>query len=278
VNRKQLALWGLKFDPFLPEVPVEALRRTPAVEEFIWRIEARSVEGGFALVSGDVGAGKSAVLRILAARLQALRDVTVGILTRPQASLADFYRELGHLFGVALRPHNRWAGAIALREKWRAHIESTLSRPVLLVDEAQEMHTTVLSELRLLAAAELDAGSVLTVVLAGDGRLTERLATPDLVPLGSRIRTRLRLEGVPADELAECLRHLLGEAGNPGLMTQALVKTLAEHAMGNYRALVNMAGELLSAAARRELAQIDEKLYLEVFAPEGQAVRRRRSA
>jgi hypothetical protein len=48
----------------------------------------------------------------LAARLTRLRDLTLGVLTRPQASLADFYRELGHLFGVALSPHNRWAGSL----------------------------------------------------------------------------------------------------------------------------------------------------------------------
>ncbi len=97
--KKLLALFGLKFNPFAAGVPTGALFRTPAVEEFTWRIEQQVGEGGFALVSGEVGTGKSASLRILAERLSGLRDVTVGVLTRPQASVADFYRELGHLFG-----------------------------------------------------------------------------------------------------------------------------------------------------------------------------------
>ena len=49
-------------------------------------------EGGFALVAGDPGVGKSAALRLLAEHLNSLRDLCVGILTRPQAKMADFYR------------------------------------------------------------------------------------------------------------------------------------------------------------------------------------------
>ena len=113
------------------------------------------------------------------------------MLTRPQSTVGDFYRELGHIFGVDLTPHNRWAGAKALREIWLAHIDASRDRPVLLVDEAQEMLPAVLSELRLLASSRLDARSLLTVVLAGDSRLAARLRRPELLPIASRIRARL---------------------------------------------------------------------------------------
>ena len=62
------------------------------------------------LAESSSAAGKSVTLRILAERLAAQRDVTVGVLSRPQASIHDFFRELGSLFGVQLSPHNRWAG------------------------------------------------------------------------------------------------------------------------------------------------------------------------
>lgn len=64
------------------------------------------------------------------------------------------------------------------------------------------------------------------------------------------------------------LRHLLDQAGNPKLMTPEVMTTLAEHAAGNLRVLATMANELLAMAARRELPQIDQKLYFEVFASE----------
>jgi general secretion pathway protein A len=216
-------------------------------------------------VHGQPGLGKSATLRVLSERLSALRDVQVGVLSRPQAGLADFYREMGELFGVELHPHNRYGGAKMLRARWQTHIDTALSRPVLIVDEAQEVLVPVLAELRLLSSARLDSHLLLTVVLGGDQRLLERFRSEELLPLGSRIRVRLALERAAPEELRECLQHALAKAGAPKLMTPELLGTLCDHAQGNLRALMNMAGELLDLAAQREARSIDEQLFFEAF-------------
>ena len=276
MNQKLLALYGLKWNPFAPELPIEAIYVPPRIESFCWRIEHAQIrEGGFAMIHGDPGTGKSVALRLLADRLGRLPDVTVGAINHPQSSLVDFYRELGDIFAVPLKPHNRWGGFKSLREVWFAHMETTRRRPVLLVDEAQEMAPATLSELRLLTSARFDSQPLLCVVLAGDARLIEKLRREDLIPLGSRIRTRLATEFASRDELQACLAHLLAGAGNASLMTPALQQTLCDHAAGNYRILTTLAAELLAAAAQRNLPQLDEKLYLEVFAqPEMAAPRR----
>jgi type II secretory pathway predicted ATPase ExeA len=271
MSKKMLALYGLKYNPFSPEAPTQDMFVAPEIDNFCWRITHQVGEGGFACITGDPGTGKSVALRILAQRLSARREILVGILTRPQAVVADLYRELGDIFGVTLSPHNRWAGAKTLREKWLAHIDASLYRPVLLIDEAQEMTNPAFSELRLLASANLDARSILTVVLAGDGRLTAKLSTPDLLPIGSRIRTRLRIEYATPAQLHKCLTHIMSQAGNPMLISTDLIATLCEHAAGNYRVLMNMANELLATALQRELEQIDEKLFFEVFALESKS-------
>ena len=256
MNKTLLALYGLKWNPFSPELPTEALQTSAWVDNFCRRVEhTLAREGGFALITGDPGTGKSVALRLLAGRLGQQRDLTVGAITHPGSNLADFYREMGDLFGVELKPHNRWGGFKALRERRLAHLESTLLRPILLIDEAQEMHPAVLNEMRLLSSMEFDSRLLLSVVLAGDGRLSNKLRREELLPLGSRIR----------EELMACLKHLQHSAGNAGLMTPQLCQTLCDHAMGNYRVLTTMAGELLATAAQRELPLLDEKLYLELF-------------
>ncbi len=262
---KLLSLYGLKFNPFRPDVPLEALYTTPAVDSFLRRVELGIADGGFALLTGDPGTGKSVALRLLADRLRALPDVLVGTLEHPQSRTMDFYRELADLFGVPLAAHNRWAGFKALRSRWTEHIGSTRCRPVLIIDEAQETLTTVFNELRILASKELDTKQLLCVVFAGDARLPDRLRSAELLPLGSRIRRRLVLDYAARDELLACLDHLLAAAGAPALMTTELRSTLADHAAGNYRVLMNLADELLTVAADRELARLDEKLYLDVF-------------
>jgi type II secretory pathway predicted ATPase ExeA len=279
MNPKLQSLYGLKFHPFRPDVPTEALYCTPAVDAFIRRVELGIADGGFVMVTGDPGCGKSVALRLLAARLRKLPDILVGTIEHPQSRGADFYRELGDLFGLPLGCHNRWASFKSLRARWSEHIDQTLMRPVLILDEAQEALTTVFGELRILASKELDSRQLLCVVFAGDARLPERLRTPDLLPLGSRIRRRLVLDYASRDELLACLDHLLESAGNPSLMTSELKATLAEHAAGNYRVLMNLSDELLTLAAERELPRLDDKLYLEAFAqpqrPKAAAQRKR---
>lgn len=268
-SKKLLSLWGLKWNPFSPELPSEALLLTAQIESFAWRVEQLVQEGGFALISGESGTGKSVALRIVSERLAALRDVIVGVLERPQSKSGDFYRELGDIFTVKLRPSNRWGGFKSLRERWRAHVASSRIKPVLLVDEAQEMDTDVLSELRLLSSAEFDATSLLTVVLSGDGRLLELLRQEDLIPLGTRIRTRLKTEAASREELFELLSHALSKAGNASLMTRDLMDALVDHSAGNYRLLMTMGAELLAYGMAQEVEQLDEKLYLQVFEPKG---------
>ena len=122
------------------------------------------------------------------------------------------------------------------------------------------MSPDVLGELRILSSADFDATSLLTVVLSGDGRLLELLRQEDLVPLGTRIRTRLVTEAASREELLELLRHALAKAGNATLMTAELMDTLVDHSAGNYRLLMIMGARAAGlrhgarrGAARREV-------------------------
>jgi general secretion pathway protein A len=266
-SKNPVTLFGLKYNPFLPDIPVENLWRHPAVDPFFFRVENTVMDGGFALLTGEPGLGKSKILHLLHQHLSRLgHGVVVVAMERPQNSLADLYREMGSLFGTALNVSNRYGGFKALRERWRGHINSTLLHPVLLIDEAQEASPIVFKELRLLASADFDSKCLLTCVLCGDGRLPEVLAQRDLVPLGSRVRARLTLEALTDRDSTAFLEHSLEAAGGSHLLTDGLKQTLVEHSLGNPRILCIMANDLLYAAAARDLQKLDEKLDLDLFA------------
>jgi hypothetical protein len=92
------------------------------------------------------------------------------------------------------------------------------------------------------------------------------------------MRVRLALDRSSPEELRECLTHALVRAGAPKLMSTELIATLCDHAQGNLRALMNMAGELLALAAQREARSIDEQLFFETFTPPATAVQARAGA
>jgi type II secretory pathway predicted ATPase ExeA len=265
MNKKHLQSFNLKYNPFGLNPPTDGLLVTSQMENFFWRISQGLLrEGGFALITGEPGSGKSVALQLLIEYLNRQEEVIVGILSRPQSRLCDFYREMGELFGIDIKPHNRWGGFKTLRKTWQEHLDKRLIRPILLIDEAQQMNPEVLSELRVLASTQLDSRSILSVVLAGDLRLIELLRRPELVPLAGRIRHRIALEPSNRDELREYLCHLQTQAGNAKLLTPELVNTLADHAQGNLRLMINLANELFTTAIQKNVSTLDEKLFLEM--------------
>lgn len=266
-NTSIRSLYGLKYNPFLPDLPPEALFTLPDAENFKNRIHHMAAQGGFALISGDPGLGKSKTLQQIALSLEQIPDLTVRVMQRPQSSLGDFYRELGELFNVGLSPANRYGGFKALRSRWVSHCQSTLLRPVLLIDEAQQATNDCLTELRLLQSHHFDSQSLLFTILCGDNRLPDRFRSPDLLPLGSRIGPRLVLSPLSPEQLQKYMNFAIERAGHPQLMTPELIRTLAAHAANNLRVLNQMAAELLNAAAQRNLPRIDESLFFELFSP-----------
>ena len=259
------ALYGLKFNPFVAGIPPEALIKDESTTRFCWRVEQVVLDGGFALVTGDPGTGKSVTLRHLSEHLKKLPELTVRIITRPQSGIRDFYREIAELFEVPIKQNNRFGSFANLRALWKSHIKASLFRPVLLIDEAQEANEDVLNELRLLSSVDLDSRNILAVVLAGDHRLPDKLRQSSLLPLESRILVRYHLDKRPQTELIQILTEIIKEAGSSELMTSSLIKMIAEHAMGNIRAMMLMANELLAFASEKEQRQLDENLFFEIY-------------
>lgn len=117
------------------------------------------------------------------------------------------------------------------------------------------------------ASSRFDSQPLCCIVIAVNTRLIEKLRRENLISLSSRFRTRLATEFTSRDELLACLEHLLTGAGNASLMTAPLRQTLGDHTAENYRISTTIAAEPLAVAAQKDLPVLDEKLYMDVFAP-----------
>lgn len=260
-TQKILTSYGLKYHPFDTDRPTSSIYAHPWMERESWNIENLVMDGGICCVVGSPGAGKSAFLRYLNHRLSEIPDAEVVHLDRPQSNLADFYRELGNVFGLTLNSCRRYSGFSGLRKRWASHISSTHLRPVLVIDEAQLMVSQTLTELRILSSENFDSKKLLTIILAGDHRLREKLDTPDLLPLKSRINPYIDLQPLTVEAAEAMLRHILQDAGNPSLMSDKLIKILSEQCSGDPRAIMKTGRNLLLAAYMLDKDILDEALY-----------------
>lgn len=263
-NRDLQSLYGLKWNPFSRGVPAHALKMPPQGERFIWQVEQLAFDGGFALLSGESGTGKSSAMRIVEQKLATVGAVCIAKIDRPQSSVRDFYAELNEAFGLSIQTGSRYGGFKRLRNEWLKQISGAMFRPFLLVDEAQAMATAVLAELRILASYEFDSRCLLAVVLCGDQRLAPRLRDDEeLMPIDTRVRARMTLEKMSCAELIALLNHALTEAGAPELMTPGLKASLASMANGLPRTLMLLANDILMYGAEKESSRLDEQLMLE---------------
>lgn len=263
-SHKLKSHFELKWNPFLPSLPNESLYGDGDLELFFWRVEQIASEGGFAMVTGDSGTGKSCTLRVIRDKLAKNPNTSVCLIDRPQSRIRDFYREMATLYGIPLQVTNRYGSFQRLREQWLALTNSHAFRPVLIIDEAQEMHEETLAELRILGSTDLDARCILSVVFAGDRRLAAKLESPTLLPLKSRIRARIDLGNRDATEMRALLDHLLNEAGNPHIMTEPVKKALADQCANNSRVLATLGQELLLHAYIKGKKVVDEELYFDL--------------
>ena len=243
INNEIKSLYGLKWNPFSKGIPIKAIQVNSQMEDFMFQMNVLLGEGGFAMLSGDPGLGKSTLLRCYYNRLIQDTKITPRQLTRPQSTLVDFYRELGRLFSFDLPVNSKYNSHIKLRECWLKSILDTQIIPVLMIDEAQLIRPFLFEELKSLSSHEFDTQNLLTILLVGDHRLSQLLSNQDLLHIGSRIRYSLSLKHYSNEYLINLLTESLELAGAPQLMTGGLIKTLVEKAMGNPRTLFNLANQ-----------------------------------
>ena len=194
-------------------------------------------QAGFTVISGDIGAGKTTLIRHLLNNMDC--EHTVGL-------ISNTHRSFGELLQWVLLAFNLEHRNMDKVEMYRRFVDFIIDeyahnrRTVLIIDEAQNMEAETLEELRMLSNINADKDQSLQVILVGQRELRETLRRPDLVQFAQRISVDYHLEPLSEADTAGYIQHRLEVAGGgPDIFTPAACKAIY-HFTGGVPRLINL--------------------------------------
>ncbi|SFM54846.1 ExeA family protein [Marinobacter zhejiangensis] len=211
-----------------------------------------SGHGGFIVITGEVGTGKTTVSRCFVDNVP--EHVDMAIILNPRLSARELLSSICDELGIAHPAGSSIKKLVDLINKDLLEAHAAGRHKVLLIDEAQNLSSDVLEQLRLLTNLETAEKKLLQIILLGQPELIEMLARPELRQLNQRVTARYHLDSLTREELPSYLRYRLTVAGQRGeIFSPAAVKALFRLSSGTPR-LINLISDraLLGAYSEGE--------------------------
>src|ERR1700739_3017196 len=235
--------YGLRANPFNVNPDPRYLFLTRHTEEALacltYGIQARK---GFVLLSGEVGTGKTTLLNKL---LEWLREgrIASAFIFNPRLTVTQFFDFMMADFGIPCDPDMKSQVLIKLN-RWLIQRHRTGQCTVLIIDEAQNLSSETLEEIRLLSNLETSTKKLLQIVLSGQPELERKLNQPELRQLRQRIALHARTRSLTLRETAGYLNARLRVAGaqEDDIFTAEAVKAVHQYSQGTPR-LINLVSE-----------------------------------
>ena len=228
---------------------------------------------GFTVITGDIGCGKTTLIRHLLNNLE--QDITVGLISNTHKSFGELLQWVMLAFGLEYQGSNKV-------KMYRAFTDFLIDeyaknrRTVLIIDEAQNLKPKTLEELRMLSNINADKHQVLQLILAGQPELRNILRKPELVQFAQRVAVDYHLGALNREETSAYIKHRLTLAGGkPGLFTSQACELVYKSTNGIPRlinilcdtALVYGYAELRKRISEAQiLAVLEDKAKSGVFA------------
>ena len=200
---------------------------------------------GFAVITGDIGTGKTMLCRALLEQVD--RQTFTALVLNPFLSEADLLKLILQDFGVLSRDEMKRGAASPSKQDLIAALYDFLlgllpihASAVVIIDEAQNLPLQVLEQIRILSNLETDKEKLLQIVLVGQTNLEPLLRSPELRQLDQRISIRYRLEPLTEEETAAYIAHRLTIAGGSMVTFTRRAVSLAHKASGGLPRLINL--------------------------------------
>jgi general secretion pathway protein A len=216
--------------------------------------------GGFIQLTGEVGTGKTTLVRSLLQQLPGTADVA--LVLNPQLSRPEFLGTICEELGVPLpADRNSIKGLTDALNRYLLENHGRGRRTILIVDEAQNLRVEVLEQVRLLTNLETASQKLLQIILIGQPELREVLSRNDMRQLAQRITGRYHLEPLSREETAAYVDHRLRVAGGLGqIFTSAARRELYRLTGGIPRMINVIADRALLGGYTREQQQVTPQL------------------
>jgi general secretion pathway protein A len=218
--------------------------------------------GGFILLTGEVGTGKTTINRCLLEQLPT--DTDVAIILNPALNAIELLASVCDELGVAYDAQQHTLKT--LTDKLHQFLLENHARgrkTVLLIDEAQHLDFDVLEQIRLLTNLETNSEKLLQIVLIGQPELAQILARPELRQLNQRITARYNLEPLNQDETGAYIQHRLQVAGmSPErvIFTPSVVRGIYKATRGIPRVINVLCDRMLLGAYGRNASRVDHSM------------------
>jgi len=242
--------FGFKKDPFASDLALNEILQTAELMEIKERFDYAIRIGAMALVTGDIGSGKSTALRYATGQLHP-SEYTTFYITASSGSIMEIYRQLLGELGFDMAGTSRAVMIRRIKKEIQEIVLGKKMKAVFIVDEASLIRLDVLSELHTITQFDHDSKPYLPLILAGQSHLIDKLMYPTSQPLASRIVARSHLEGINRDDMELYLKHHLAIAGvKKNLFDQSAVTAIHQGSGGLFRKANHLARNALIAAAK----------------------------
>ena len=222
---------------------------------------------GFIVVTGEVGTGKTLLLRCLLRLLRASKDVSYAYLFNSRLAPTEFLQYIVSDFGLPSAGKNKGELLLQLGQFLIARGSKKLTT-VLIIDEAHHLSEEILEEVRLLSNLETTDEKLLQIVLVGQPELDEKLDSVDLRQLKQRIALRAHLGSLDGDETREYIEKRLQIAGagpqRKPIFSAEAVAAIYRYSKGLPRLINSISENALIAAYARQLPVVPAEIIDDV--------------